>query len=101
MLLDNGTQSEFAQDQMIDGRRINIDEMKKVQALHMKNSLENRQYTSTKEFMNAVTYNLPLNELYRVMASCQYTEDSDFCPVLVEVMYNKAKGDTSSGPFLL
>ena len=36
--------------------------------------------------MNKVMYSVPLNKLYQVMASCQYNEDSEFCPVLVKIV---------------
>ena len=35
--------------------------------------------------MKMVSYSVPLNKLYRIMASCQFIEGSDFCPVLVEI----------------
>ena len=35
--------------------------------------------------MDDVMYSVPLNKLYRIMASCQYNEDSKFCPVLIEI----------------
>ena len=36
--------------------------------------------------MDKVMYEIPLEKLYRVIASCQYEEGSDFCPVLVKIM---------------
>ena len=36
--------------------------------------------------MKMVMYSVPLNKLYRIMASCQFNEGADFCPVLVEIV---------------
>jgi len=36
--------------------------------------------------MEKVMYSVPLNKLYKVVASCQYNENSDFCPVLVKII---------------
>ena len=36
--------------------------------------------------MDKVMYEIPLEKLYRVIASCQYEENSDFCPVLVKII---------------
>ena len=39
--------------------------------------------------MKAVMYSVPLSKLYRVVASCQYNENGEFCPVLVEIVDEK------------
>ena len=36
--------------------------------------------------MDMVMYEIPLEKLYKVVASCQYQEGSDFCPVLVKII---------------
>ena len=36
--------------------------------------------------MEQVQYTVPLDRLYHVVASCQYQEGSDFCPVLVKII---------------
>ena len=36
--------------------------------------------------MNKVQYKVPLNELYEVMASCQFKENADFSPVLLRIV---------------
>ena len=36
--------------------------------------------------MDKVMYEIPLEKLYKVIASCQYEEGSDFCPVLVKII---------------
>lgn len=35
--------------------------------------------------MHKVMYQVPLNQLYEVVASCNYDERSDFCPVLIRI----------------
>lgn len=36
--------------------------------------------------MKNVMYSVPLNKLYKMMASCQYTEGASFCPVLIQIV---------------
>ena len=36
--------------------------------------------------MKKVMYSVPLNKLYKIMASCQFNEDALYCPVLVEIV---------------
>lgn len=36
--------------------------------------------------MEAVKYIVPLCELYKVLASCNFSEANDFCPVLLEII---------------
>ena len=38
--------------------------------------------------MSKVRYEVELYKLYEVMASCQFKEDADFCPVLVKINNN-------------
>ena len=57
--------------------------MNDILELHKTNKLSENQFGSSKEFMKQVMYSVPLDKLYRVMASCQFAEDSDFCPVLL------------------
>ena len=35
--------------------------------------------------MANVMYSVPLSKLYQVVASCQYNEGAEFCPVLVKI----------------
>ena len=68
---------------------------------HEKNSLENNQFRSTKEFMQGVRYTIPLNELYEVQASCTYDEDANYCPVLVKIIDATILVNNSNKPYLL
>jgi hypothetical protein len=68
---------------------------------HEENSLENCQFRSTSEFMNKVRYQVPLNELYEVQASCNYDEDGSFCPVLVKIIDETILRNNKMLPYLL
>ena len=39
--------------------------------------------------MNQVMYKVPLDELYTIISSCNYNEESDFCPVLIKIENHK------------
>ena len=54
--------------------------------IHKTNKLESQQAKSAKEFMNKVMYSVPLNKLYQVKACCQYNENANFCPVIIEII---------------
>ena len=41
--------------------------------------------------MHKVMYSVPLNQLYEVVASCNYDEKSNFCPVLIRIVDEKIK----------
>ena len=51
--------------------------------------------------MNKVQYKVPLNELYEVMASCQYKENADFSPVLLRIVDKDILTLNQDAPFLL
>ena len=36
--------------------------------------------------MRHVMYTVPLSELYKVLASCNFNEQNEFCPVLVKIV---------------
>ena len=58
----------------------------KMKKLHNENSMvAKNQCKTAKEFLSQVMYDVELHKLYEVMASSQYTEDSDFCPVMVKI----------------
>ena len=58
----------------------------KMKKAHDQNSLDAKnQCKSAKEFLAKVMYEVELHKLYEVMASCQFTEDSNFCPVMVQI----------------
>ena len=56
-----------------------------IQQAHEQYSLRNKQFKSSKQFMKEVMFTVPLDSLYTVLASCQYNEESYFCPVLVRI----------------
>ena len=56
-----------------------------MKASHANNSIHKKEIRSAKEFMQNIQYKVPLKKLYKVLASCQYNEKGDFCPVLVEI----------------
>ena len=51
--------------------------------------------------MKKVMYYVPLDKLYKVIASCQYTENSDFCPVLVKIVDKQILEHNQGLPYLL
>ena len=59
------------------------------------------QCSSAKEFMEKVKYSFDLTNLYKVEASCQYTESMDFCPVLVKIMDEDIKKLNNNYNYLL
>ena len=60
-----------------------------IEYAHKVNNIESMQFRTSKEFVKAAMYSVPLNKLYEVVASCQYSEGADFCPVLVKVIDDK------------
>lgn len=69
---------------------------------HEKNFLKDNQFKTSKEMLNSVMYKVPLDKLYRVVASCNYNSMNYYCPVLVEVMDKEAlKIHGEDKPFLL
>ena len=57
----------------------------KIEQAHKKHKLENSKIESAKDFMTKVMYSVPLSKLYQVVASCQYNEGAEYCPVLVQI----------------
>ena len=51
--------------------------------------------------MRNVMYSVPLKKLYKVVASCNYNEKADFCPVLLEVMDRTILQNNNGCAFLL
>ena len=51
--------------------------------------------------MKGVMYSVPLNKLYKVVASCNFNENAPFCPVLVQIMDSKIKQINDNLEFLL
>ena len=72
-----------------------------MKAAHANNSIHTNEIRSAKEFMQNIQYRIPLKKLYKVLASCQYNEKGDFCPVLVEIKDKVIKKNNNGCPFLL
>ena len=53
---------------------------------HEAYKLKSNQFSTAKDFMDKVMFSVPLNKLYQVIGSCNYNEDAEFCPVLVEII---------------
>ena len=51
--------------------------------------------------MNKVQYKVPINELYEVMASCQFKENADFSPVLLRIVDDEIRAQSQDKSFLL
>ena len=51
--------------------------------------------------MDKVMFSVPLNKLYKVIGSCNYNEDAEFCPVLVEIIDEKIQRLNKNLNFLL
>ena len=51
--------------------------------------------------MDKVMFSVPLNKLYKVIGSCNYNEDAEFCPVLVEIIDEKIQRLNKNLKFLL
>lgn len=66
-----------------------------------RNKLKHKQFKTAKDFMKGVMYNVPLNRLYKVLASCNYNEAGRFCPVIVEIIDQKILMINKGMPFLL
>ena len=73
----------------------------KIEQEHRTWRLEENQFSSAKEYMRKVMYQVPLNKLYKVIASCQYEEGADFCPVLVKIVDKYILEKNDMHPFLL
>ena len=74
----------------------------KMQKLHNENSMVSKNQCKTaKEFLSQVMYDVELFKLYEVMASSQYTEDSEFCPVMVKINNEDIIAENSGLQYLL
>ena len=74
---------------------------KTIRKQHKEWSLEKNQFSNAKQYMRKVMYEVPLNKLYKVIASCLYEEDAKFCPVLVKIIDKVILEDNANHPFLL
>ena len=50
------------------------------------NLLEKNQFKASKEMMRNIEFNVPIDELYKVVASCNYNINNFYCPVLVKIV---------------
>ena len=51
--------------------------------------------------MKQVSYQVPLNSLYKVVSSCMYEEDGNFCPVLIKIIDPEILRENKNKPYLL
>ena len=51
--------------------------------------------------MKEVMFKVPLNKLYKLVASCYYNEFGNFCPVLVKIVDDKVLEENRGMEFLL
>ena len=72
-----------------------------MRSAHDSNSIDKTEIQDAKDFMNKVQYRVPLKKLYKVVASCQYNEKGDFCPVLVEIKDKTILENNNGCRFLL
>ena len=54
--------------------------------VHEENNLRNSQALYAKDYMLQVSYSVPIDKLYRVLSSCNFDTDLEFCPVLLQIM---------------
>ena len=50
---------------------------------------DQNQFSTSTKFLKKVMFKVPLDKLYKLIASCQYNDESDFCPVLVKIVDQK------------
>ena len=60
--------------------------LEQIKQQHVKNRLEDNQCSSAKEYIRKVLYKVPLDKLYKVLFSCLYEENAEFCPVIVKII---------------
>ena len=77
-----------------------MDLLSKIKKSHEENTLLESQCKSAKEYLRKIRFEVPLDDLYQVSSSCQYDENSEFCPVLVEAK-NEGIHDGPNDKFML
>ena len=62
--------------------------MSNIVQLHKEQNLfeMHKHCKNSKDFMKMCMYSVPLDSLYKILASCQYRQDAEFCPVLVQIV---------------
>lgn len=75
------------QDGLLPHKMLSHDEMfNKILKAHEKNDLEQSQCDTAKQYMDRIAYQVPLDQLYQIIACCQFEEGAPFCPVLIKIM---------------
>ena len=62
-------QNEDDEDDEPERSYTNAD-LETIKYAHKANNIESNQFRTSKEFVNAARYSVPLNKLYEVVASC-------------------------------
>ena len=52
---------------------------------HEANNLKNTHFKNAKEYMKQVSYEVPVKQLYEVVASCNFSTELEFCPVITRI----------------
>ena len=77
--------------------------MKDIANLHKENSLLGslKKLTNTKEYQQVVEFQIPLHELYELVAACLHTQNADYCGTLVRIVDPKIIQLNKGLPFLI
>ena len=98
--IDNYLSDAFSEENSIDATEADAMDasqlfsgtnLKHMREAHSRMKLSDNQAKTAKDYMQQVMYSVPLNQLYKLMASCNYNENADFCPVLVRIMDPKIR----------
>ena len=72
-----------------------------VGALHEANSLKSTQSLNAKDYMQQVSYSVPIDKLYQVIDSCNFSTDLDFCPVMLKIVDDKIIEENGGKAYLM
>ena len=72
-----------------------------IEERHRENRLEDNQFKTSKGLLNKMEFKVPLEKLYKVVASCNYNIANLYCPVLVEVIDKLILEKNGGMPFLI
>lgn len=72
-----------------------------IKNVHEEHSLKKNQCENPKEMLGKLSFKVPLDKLYRLVASCNYNVQNRFCPVLVEIKDKVALLANNEKPYLL
>ena len=73
----------------------------KKRELHDANNLASHQFKKSKAMMRDIEFTVPIDELYKVVASCNYNINNYYCPVLVKIVDPVILSRNMSMPYLL